>query len=277
MKKATDVFLQGKQILKQSGIQSYSFDTACLFEHCFNISRHQLLLNPNTPLDATEFLELCKKYANGYPLQYILKSWQFMDCEFYVDENVLIPRADTETLVEYVLTLNVKTDILDMCTGSGCIGVSLAKALPNSNITLCDISDSALDIATKNAKQNNVDVKIQKADLLNGYGQYFKKSSFDVIVSNPPYIKSVDMQTLDKYVKHEPTLALDGGEDGTDFYKALIVLWKDALKPGGRLVLEAGYDTKDDIIALFMECGYADIAIKKDLNGIVRAISGKNS
>lgn len=277
MKKATDVFLQGKQILKQSGIQSYSFDAACLFEHCFKISRHQLLLNPDTPLDPTEFYALCQKYANGYPLQYILKSWQFMDCEFYVDENVLIPRADTETLVEYVLTLDNKTDILDMCTGSGCIGISLAKALPDSNVTLCDVSDGALKVARKNKKQNGVNVTIKKADLLNGYKRYFKKASFDVIVSNPPYIKSADMQTLDKYVKHEPTLALDGGEDGTDFYRALIVLWKDALKPGGRLVLEAGYDTKNDIIALFTECGYADITVKKDLSGIVRAISGKNS
>lgn len=277
MNKANDVFLQGKSILKQSGIQSFSFDAACLFEHCYNISRHQLLLNPDTLVDPSGFLELCQKYASGYPLQYILKSWQFMDCEFYVDENVLIPRADTETLVEYVLTLDSKTDILDMCTGSGCIGISLKKSLPESNVTLCDISDGALAVAQKNADKNGVKVNVEKADLLKGFADYFKKESFDVIVSNPPYIKSADMQTLDKFVKHEPELALDGGEDGTDFYRALIIEWKDALKDGGRLVLEAGYDTGADIVSLFLQNGYTDVVEKKDINGIVRAISAKKT
>ena len=120
-----------------------------------------------------------------------------------------------------------------------------------------------------------MNVNILKADLKDGYQNYFKEKAFDIIVSNPPYIKSADMENLSKEVKCEPYIALDGGPDGTDFYKALILLWKDALKDGGMMVLESGYDTWQDICVLFTECGYRDIVTKRDINGIVRMVSAK--
>jgi len=198
-----------------------------------------------------------------------------MGLDFKVNESVLIPRADTETLTEYIIEKGGSPTVLDMCTGSGCIGISIAHFLKGAKVTLADISENALAVAKDNAEQNGVTVDVVLADLKNGYSDYFKENEFDVIVSNPPYIKSDDMETLSREVKCEPYIALDGGVDGTDFYKALILLWKDALKDGGIMVLESGYDTWQDICTLFTECGYRDIVTKRDINGIVRMVSAK--
>lgn len=271
--KANDVLKQGKLLLKSADIVSYNFDAAVLFEHCYNISRTDLFCNGDIDIDERLFLDACQRYANGEPLQYIIGKWWFYDCEFLVNPAVLIPRADTEPVVDYVRSLTGVKTVLDICTGTGCIGITLAKHLKYADVTLADISADALDIAQKNIKLNSVRAKTLLADVKCGYEKYFAPQTFDVIVSNPPYIKTADLKTLEKHVQNEPMLALDGGEDGTDFYKALIFLWKDALKPGGRLVLEAGYDTADAIVTLFTECGYADITTRRDTNGITRVIS----
>ena len=272
MKKASDILKEGKKILKNAGIESFSFDASVLFEHVYGITKTDVILTPDKLLDESGYIDVCVLRANGQPLQYILGQWEFMGLDFYVDKNVLIPRADTETLVNYIIDRGGSPTVLDMCTGSGCIGISVAHYLKDAKVTLADISKDALVVAAKNAKRNNVNVNVTEADLTKGYKNYFKEKTFDVIVANPPYIKSADMKTLSKEVRCEPYIALDGGPDGTDFYKALILLWKDALKDGGIMVLEAGYDTHLDICTLFCECGYSDIVTVKDLNGIVRMV-----
>ncbi len=275
MKRANDIFIAGKQILENAGCESAGFDAACIFEYVYNISRTQLILDPDKMLDEGDFLPLCHKRAGGYPLQYILGSWEFMGLSFDVNESVLIPRADTETLTEYIINLGGSPKILDMCTGSGCIGIAIKHFLKDADVTLADISEAALTVARKNADKNNADVKIIKADLMEGAQKYFVKESFDIIVSNPPYIKSGDKETLSGEVLCEPHIALFSGNDGTDHYKALINLWKDALKRNGLMVLESGYDTWQDIVALFEQYGYEDIKTVKDIGGITRLVCAR--
>ncbi len=273
MKKASDILAQGRLALKNAGVETYVFDALVLFEHAYGMSKTDVIINPDKPLDEQLFLNLCKQRAKGQPLQYIVGTWEFMGLDFYVDKNVLIPRADTEVLVNYIMDIGKNATILDMCTGSGCIGISLAHYLKDVKVTLADISTDALAVAKKNVQLNGVEVDIVQADLTRGPREYFKNKGFDIIVANPPYIKSADMANLSVEVKNEPYIALDGGPDGTDFYKALILLWKDALNDGGVMVFEAGFDTSADICTLFTECGYRDIVTRKDINGIVRMVS----
>ena len=275
MKRANDVFISGRQILKDAGCESAGFDAACIFEHVYGITRTQLIVEPDRLVDESVFLALCHKRAGGYPLQYILGSWEFMGLTFKVNESVLIPRPDTETLVEYIINHGKSPKILDMCTGSGCIGISLAHYLKDADITLADISEKALEVARENAEKNGVNVKIINADLLDGSQKYFENESFDIIVSNPPYIKAGDKDMLSGEVLCEPHIALFSGENGTDHYKALINLWKDALKKDGLMVLESGYDTWQDIVLLFERAGYSDIETVKDIGGVTRLVCAK--
>ena len=190
-----------------------------------------------------------------------------MKLNFYVDKDVLIPRADTEILVEEVIKLAKKVGakkILDLCTGSGAIAVSLAKYINKSEITATDISNEALRIAKLNAKNNNVEDRITfiSSDLF----QNVPEEKYDIIVSNPPYIKTKDIKTLNKDVQKEPKLALDGGIDGLDFYRKITKKADEYLKFGGFLCFEIGFDQKEDVIKLIEEQGkFKSTYSKKDL------------
>jgi len=208
------------------------------------------------------------------PIQYITNNQEFMKLNFYVDKNVLIPQPDTEILVEEVIEISKKINskkILDLCTGSGAIGVSLAKYLPNCEITAVDISKKALQIAKKNAIINEVEKQITfiSSDLFSN----LESQKFDIIVSNPPYIKRNDIENLEEQVKKEPLIALDGGEDGLDFYKKIIKEAHKYLVSEGYLCLEIGYNQKDEVIKLIeKEETFKNIYSKKDLYGIDRII-----
>jgi release factor glutamine methyltransferase len=205
-----------------------------------------------------KYLALLEKRISGIPYAYIINNKEFMGLNFYVDEHVLVPRPDTEILVENVASLKVKS-ILDLCTGSGCIAISLAKLMPGVEITASDISEEALKVAKKNAELHGVKIKYIKSDLfehING--------KFDAIVSNPPYIKTEEIKTLQKEVRCEPILALDGGEDGLNFYRRIIKDAKDHLNNGGYIALEIGYNQRYDVSALLNENGYKDIKVIKD-------------
>ena len=196
-----------------------------------------------------------------------------MNLNFYVDENVLIPQPDTETLVEEVINeyKEKKCDILDLCTGSGAIAISLAKYINESNIVASDISMKALQIAKLNAEKNLVRKKIEfiESDMFNK----IYKDDFDIIVSNPPYIKTKVIEKLDRQVKNEPYIALDGGADGLKFYKIIIENAYKYIKNEGKVFLEIGYDQKNELINLFKENNhYENIYSKKDLGGNDRII-----
>ncbi len=256
--------------LKTNDVKEPNLKARLLMQYILNRPREYTLVHDDKQLTLrqnVDYFKLIKKLIEGVPLQHITHQQEFMKLMFYVDENVLIPRPDTEILVEEVIKLaksiNAKK-ILDLCTGSGAIAVSLAKYIEGSQITATDISRKALSIAKLNATNNNVEDKITfvSSDLF----QNISEEKYDIIVSNPPYIKRKVIKTLDKEVKKEPIIALDGGNDGLDFYKKIIGNAYQYLKYKGYLCLEIGYDQKDEVIDLInKEEKYIDTYSKKDL------------
>ena len=211
-----------------------------------------------------KILEGIEQLRNYIPIQYITNNQEFMKLNFFVNQNVLIPRSDTEILVEEVINTykNEHVKILDMCTGSGCIAISLKKYMQNSEVYGIDISKEALKVAQINAQSNNVDVKFKCSDMFAD----IQDKDFDVIVSNPPYIKTQVINTLDKEVKNEPIIALDGGEDGLYFYKKIINEAFNFLADNGMIFLEIGFDQKEELEKLIKaDKRYELVKTKKDL------------
>lgn len=205
---------------------------------------------------------------NHEPLQYILGEWEFMGQRFYVNENVLIPRQDTETLVEIAEAIIKKRgfrSLLDICTGSGCIGISVAKRTGIA-ATLSDISVSALEIAGRNALLNDVSCIIVKSDIFGGIDGYF-----DVITANPPYIESSICNSLQPEVQFEPHIALDGGDDGLKYYRKIRKEFAEHLTPNGILIMEIGYNQGQSVPALFE--GFGRVNVYKDLCGNDRVVT----
>lgn len=208
------------------------------------------------------------RLKTGEPLQYIIGKWDFYESEFFVGEGVLIPRPETEELVDLVIDYAKgleKPVIFDLCSGSGCIGISIAKKLPNAFVCCIEKSEDAYKYLERNA-ENVPNVKCILGDINND----FDLPSADIIVSNPPYIKSEDMKTLQPEVKKEPSMALDGGEDGLDFYRIINDKWTAYLKDDGRLFLEIGEDEGESIKTVLTS--FSDITVKKDLSGNDRMV-----
>ena len=256
--------------LKNGNIESPKLKSRLLMQFILNKPRQYVIVNDMEELNENEekkYFDAIFKIRKGIPLEHITHQKEFMKLNFFVDENVLIPRQDTEILVEEVIKIAKKINakkILDLCTGSGAIGVSLAKYLPQSEITAIDISNEALKIAKKNAINNQVENQITfiNSDMFTNLSD----EKFDIIVSNPPYIKRNVIETLDEEVKKEPYIALDGGEDGLYFYRKIIKESYQYLKYGGYLCLEIGFDQKIDVIELIEnEEKYKNTYSKKDL------------
>ncbi len=262
--------IKGVTVLKLEKISTPKLKARLLLQYVLKKPRQYLIVYDNQKLtekeeqDYLKYIELLKQ---GEPIEHITHQKEFMKLNFYVDENVLIPRQDTEILVEEVITIAKKTrakKILDLCTGSGAIAVSLAKYLENIQITALDISGKALDIAISNAKNNHVQEKITfvESNLFQNLGQ----EKYDIIVSNPPYIRRKELEILDREVKREPQIALDGGEDGLDFYRKIIDIGYQYLKYGGYICLEIGYDQKEEIMQIIKDKKqYINTYCKKDL------------
>lgn len=247
------------------------------------VDRLYIHLNLSKELEIEQeeiFLRFIEERLKGRPIAYIVNNREFMGLDFYVKEGVLIPRPDTEILVEEIIELckgKDDLDILDIGTGSGAITVSLAKYIEKSRLTSLDISEIALEIAKKNAKSNGVIDKINfiKSDLFQQIvGTNLK---FDIIVSNPPYIRKRDIDELHTQVKdYEPYNALEGGIDGLDFYRNITEQSKNYLKPSGILAYEVGHDQAEEVVKIMQNNGYNKIYIKKDLQGIDRVVIGFN-
>lgn len=265
-----EVMRKGMIKLKTNNIEEPNLKSRLLMQYILNRPREYLLVHDDKQLTLRQevnYFKAIKNLLDGEPLQHITHRQEFMRLMFYVDENVLIPRTDTEILVEEVIKIAKKINakkILDLCTGSGAIAVSLAKYIEESQITATDISRKALSIAKLNAVNNNVEDKITfvSSDLF----QNIPEEKYDIIVSNPPYIKRNVIQKLDKEVRKEPIIALDGGDDGLKFYKKIIDNAYEYLKYKGYLCFEIGYDQKDEVTKLIENEGkYIDTYSKKDL------------
>ena len=266
--------------LKTGNVTEPNLKARLIMQYILNKPREYLLVYDKSILmlrQEVNYFKAIKKLCQGIPIQHITHRQEFMKMTFYVDENVLIPRQDTETLVEEVIKISKKIGakkILDLCTGSGAIAVSLAKYIEKSQITAVDISKKALNVAKMNAKNNEVETKITfvESDLFNN----IKKEKYDIIVSNPPYIKKEVLKSLDKEVQKEPKLALDGGYDGLDFYRKIINKAEEYLKFNGYLCFEIGYDQKEDVEDLLKnEEKYTNIQCIKDLCDNDRVIIAK--
>ncbi len=273
------IYKKGKLILKEAGNQSPAFDCMCILNYCLKIDRHYLIMNGSeivSKQDGSKFLNTVNKRANGIPLQYIIGKWEFMNLEFKVGEGVLIPREDTQTLVDECLNkiLSKRNPrILDLCAGSGAVGISIATKRLDSRVTCVEYSDKALGFLIENIKSNEV----KNVEWLKGNVFYdlpeLEGKTFDAIVSNPPYIKTDDIKDLPIEVQNEPQMALDGGKDGLDFYRAITNKWLKHLNIGGSLSVEIGMGQESDVMEIFENAKLSDIKSLTDMNNIQRVIS----
>lgn len=275
-KTIAEALREGKMRLKAAGKESYAFEAELLLEKAAGLHRTAFFLRGEEELSA----EILEKYADflaereaGRPTQYILGEWEFMGLPFFVGEGVLIPRADTEVLVETILEMQPEGQaVLDIGTGSGCIPISLKHYGKYTDVMAVDISRRALEYAKKNAEQNGADVRFYESNLFQTVPQEWK-GKLDCIVSNPPYIPAGEIAGLMVEVReYEPRNALDGGEDGLDFYRAIVEQGRVWLKDGGWLFFEIGYDQGNALQELLAAAGYEEIGLRKDLAGLDRVV-----
>lgn len=277
MKRWYELLDYGKERLRLAGITEYELDAWYLLQHVAGISRTQYLCDRNgraEPEQAGSYRRVVELRAARIPLQQIIGEQEFMGLSFFVNEHVLIPRQDTELLVEEagrLLQGRAGARVLDLCTGSGCILISLAKRRELGAALGADISEEALRTAAKNARRNQVEVTLVQSDLFSAV-----QGRFDLIVSNPPYICTAVIDTLEPEVReHEPLLALDGGADGLLFYRRIIEQAGGFLEPGGSLLFEIGHDQGEAVAELLRRQDFTEIRVLKDLAGLDRVCMGK--
>ncbi|HEY5537840.1 MAG TPA: peptide chain release factor N(5)-glutamine methyltransferase [Acetobacterium sp.] len=272
----------GRSRLHQVKIEYPGLEAEILLSHILKCDRITFYAHPEKMVDKDQeivYLKAVERRCQNEPIAYIIGQKEFMGMNFIVNSSVLIPRPDTETMVEYLIE-RLKSDypkgakVFDLCTGSGAIGIAIKSFYPQGDITLGDISKDALSVATANGKQLvNGEITLVQGDL---FESLTEDEKFDLIVSNPPYIRKVDMETLaPDILNYEPHLALDGGVSGLDFYECIVTKAKDYLLPAGILALEIGDDQGDSVFELLVNNGY--VAVKKhyDLSGHVRCLVGE--
>lgn len=269
-----NLYDQGTRMLQSAGIEESALDAWYLLEYVTGIGRAVYYGSPDrevVPQEAERYLEFIQKRSSRIPLQHITGEQEFMGLSFQVNEHVLIPRQDTETLVEEALRIvRPGMKVLDLCTGSGCIIISLLKFCPGLLGEGSDISEEALEVARENAEKLKADARFFQSDLLDSV-----EEKYDVIVSNPPYIRTEVIDSLQDEVRlHDPWIALDGKEDGLYFYRRIIADSPRVLKKKGRLLFEIGCDQGSAVAEMMKIHGYSEIQIKKDLAGLDRVVSG---
>ena len=281
---------EGTKVLEQHEIQEARLDAWLLLEYVTGVSRAFYFAHSDDVVEekkATAYRKAIAKRAEHVPLQHITHQACFMGFEFYVNENVLVPRQDTETLVEKALEIlkgRKSPRILDMCTGSGCILLSLLALTGEAQGVGADVSPMALQVAKKNADSLGV---ADRADFVESdlfLAPFFQEKTgkdmplYDILISNPPYIRSADIEELMEEVRdHDPRLAVDGHEDGLDFYRKIVSEGQHFLKKDGWMLFEIGYDQGGDVSKLMKDNGFTDVQVARDLTGLDRVVLGKNS
>lgn len=266
--KIIEILKKSIETLKENGIDEPIVKARILLADILNMRKEELIINENKELEEgieKAYLEKIQKLSNNVPLQYLTQKQEFMGSIFEVNENVLIPRADTEILVEEALK-HAKNNVLELCTGSGIIAVSIATRI-EAKVVATDISELALEVAKRNAENQNAKIEFIQSNMFeNVSGKY------DLIVSNPPYIETETILGLEEQVKKEPVIALDGGKDGLDYYRIIADNAYKYLELNGYLCLEIGYNQKETVTKL-LEKNYTNIKCIKDLSGNDRVIT----
>lgn len=277
MKTLYAVYREAIKTLADADCDSPEFDAQQLVAFCFGYNKTQLLMNSGSAVDEVKlihFNDCINRRCNHEPLQYIIGMWDFHKFSFKVGEGVLIPRPETEILVDFAvdkIQKNGYSVIMDLCCGSGCIGLSIAKLCPKTKVYCLDVSDKALEYTRMNKELLGADnVTVMKCDILESSG-FLGLPRPDIILSNPPYIKTDEVEGLQPEIAFEPTLALDGGEDGLVFYRALSEIWYPFINRGGYLAMECGEDQAKDIFSLFVDKAEKGKVIKdaSDLDRVV--------
>ena len=268
---------QGREILQNAGIAEWDLDAWYLLEFVTGVSRSQYFLDPEREVpqeQEAKYRQMIDKRSTHIPLQHLTGEQEFMGFPFQVNEHVLVPRQDTEILVEEALKVLAPGDhVLDLCTGSGCIAISLWKLCTGLTVDAADLSAEALAVAKENAKALEAGVAFFRGDL---FEAVTGRQMYDCIVSNPPYIRTEVIETLSEEVRaHEPYQALDGKEDGLYFYREIVRKSGSYLKPGGHLLFEIGYDQAEAVSMLMQTRGYEEIEVIRDLAGLDRVVKGK--
>ena len=267
----SEAYNYGVYFLSANGVDEADFKSLCLCCHCAGIKNNEYEIHKNEDLIIMKkFADMLWQIKSGEPLQYVIGRWDFYESEFHVGRGVLIPRPETEELTELVID-NAKRlcspVVFDLCSGSGCIGISIAKALPSSTVYCVEKSEEALQYLLKNAESIS-NVKVVNSDI--NYPSDIKNA--DIIVSNPPYIKRSDLSTLQSEVQFEPSMALDGGADGLDFYRIIAEKWNSNLKENGMLFLEIGEDQGEAVYEILEKQGFKEIEVVKDMYGNNRMV-----
>ncbi len=277
MKTLYAVYREAIKMLQDCGIENPEFDAQQLVSYCFGYNKTGLLMNSGTVVDEVKlilFNDCVRRRCGNEPLQYIIGMWDFYKYSFKVGEGVLIPRPETELLVDFAVEKINKEGfkvVFDICCGSGCIGLSVAKACPQVKVYCLDVSDKALEYTRKNKELLSCDnVTVIKSDVLESTS-FIGLPRPDIILSNPPYIPSAEIPELQKEVLFEPVLALDGGDDGLVFYRRLSDIWYPLINRGGYIAMECGENQACDILSLFAEKADKGKVIK-DIQNINRVV-----
>lgn len=277
-----NLYLDTRARLKKAGVEAAQLEARELLCYASDKSREQLYRD--MPLYVSGELEkrveaLVQRRLAGEPVAYIVGEWEFYGLSLDISSDVLIPRSDTEVLAERgILKAKAAGEgcrVLDLCAGSGCIGLAVAAQVPQARVVLGEWSDGALKICRQNVRRNSLTARVVPMQADAREKPEKSLGEFQCIVSNPPYIPRADIETLDTSVKdYEPHLALDGGEDGLDFYRSISEKWKEALAPGGRLYFEVGIGQADNVLRIMRTQGFGDIQVVKDHHDIPRVVFG---
>lgn len=277
-----NLYLDTRARLKKAGVEAAQLEARELVCYAADKSREQLYRD--MALYASVELEkrvndLVERRLNGEPVAYIIGEWEFFGLPLDISQDVLIPRADTEVLAERGIVKAKQAGegarVLDLCAGSGCVGLAVAANVPQCRVVLGELSEGAIRTCKQNVRRNNLNARVTCLAVDAMENPSSALWDFDVIVSNPPYIPTKDIETLDSSVKdYEPLMALDGGEDGLNFYRAIASKWKTALRLGGTLIFEVGIDQAAAVEEILAENGYEDIKTTADTQGIWRVVEG---
>ena len=276
-----NLYMDIRQELHRAGIEGATLEARELVAFAAGKTRQELLRDGRlyVPQEVEQrAASLVARHLEGEPLAYLIGEWSFCGMDLDIDENVLIPRVDTEVLAEqaigFVKTL-AEPRVLDLCAGSGCVGLAVAKFCPGSHVVLGELDEGALRVCRQNIRRNDLTGRVVSLQMNALEKPPAHLGEFDAIVSNPPYIPDGDIAGLDVSVRdYEPHLALRGGEDGLDFYRAICAQWRTALRADGRLLFEVGIGQADDVLRIMRTVGFGDIEVIPDLNDIPRVVWG---